>query len=257
MHSEEAFAALRIKNYKNFLRLKFEPDKLTIYPLGIDKMPGTRPLDERAARQGQPPAEQSQADRGQADRRAPDRDADRDPLRRGDCANERERRLSGMAQFERGASALELLGTRDERFLPEAAHRHGLRGRRIGLQRPIRRRIGSHGEMQIERALGQVHTPRGDQADGAGAGLHRLGDQHAVADERARLDLLEAGLALGQKPPARRPIGLGRPRAEPSCRARRGRPRPWRGPPSPTTRARSRLESGRQRRGRGPASSDR
>ena len=40
MHSEEAFAALRIKNYKNFLRLKFEPDKLTIYPLGIDKIPG-------------------------------------------------------------------------------------------------------------------------------------------------------------------------------------------------------------------------
>jgi hypothetical protein len=40
MHSEEAFAALRIKNYKNFLRLKFEPDRLTIYPLGVDKMPG-------------------------------------------------------------------------------------------------------------------------------------------------------------------------------------------------------------------------
>jgi hypothetical protein len=40
MHAEEAFAALRIKNYKNFLRLKFEPDKLTIYPLGIDKVPG-------------------------------------------------------------------------------------------------------------------------------------------------------------------------------------------------------------------------
>jgi hypothetical protein len=40
MHSEQAFAALRIKNYKNFLRLKFEPDKLTIYPLGIDKVPG-------------------------------------------------------------------------------------------------------------------------------------------------------------------------------------------------------------------------
>jgi hypothetical protein len=40
MHSEQAFAALRIKNYKNFLRLKFERDKLTIYPLGIDKVPG-------------------------------------------------------------------------------------------------------------------------------------------------------------------------------------------------------------------------
>jgi len=40
MHAAEAFAALRIKNYKNFLRLKFEQDKLTIYPLGIDKVPG-------------------------------------------------------------------------------------------------------------------------------------------------------------------------------------------------------------------------
>jgi len=40
MHAGESFAALRIKNYKNFLRLKFEPDKLTIYPLAIDKVPG-------------------------------------------------------------------------------------------------------------------------------------------------------------------------------------------------------------------------
>ena len=39
-HAGESFAALRIKNYKNFLRLKFEPDKLTIYPLAIDKVPG-------------------------------------------------------------------------------------------------------------------------------------------------------------------------------------------------------------------------
>jgi hypothetical protein len=40
MHAEQAFAALRIKNYKSFLRLKIDKDKLTIYPLGIDKMPG-------------------------------------------------------------------------------------------------------------------------------------------------------------------------------------------------------------------------
>jgi hypothetical protein len=40
MHAEDAFAALRIQNYKNFLRLKVERDKLTIYPLGIDKVPG-------------------------------------------------------------------------------------------------------------------------------------------------------------------------------------------------------------------------
>jgi hypothetical protein len=39
MHSEHAFAALRIKHYKNFLRMKFEPNKLTIYPLGIDRIP--------------------------------------------------------------------------------------------------------------------------------------------------------------------------------------------------------------------------
>jgi len=40
MHAEDAFAALRIQNYRTFLRLKFEPDRLTIYPLGVDKVPG-------------------------------------------------------------------------------------------------------------------------------------------------------------------------------------------------------------------------
>ena len=40
MHSEEAFAALRLKGYKNFLRMKVERDSLTIYPLGVDKLPG-------------------------------------------------------------------------------------------------------------------------------------------------------------------------------------------------------------------------
>ena len=40
MHAAEAFAALRIKNYKNFLRIKVEKDKLTIYPLAVDKVPG-------------------------------------------------------------------------------------------------------------------------------------------------------------------------------------------------------------------------
>lgn len=39
MHAEDAFAALRIKDYKNFLRMKFEPDQLTIYPVGIDRIP--------------------------------------------------------------------------------------------------------------------------------------------------------------------------------------------------------------------------
>jgi hypothetical protein len=39
MHAEDAFTALRIKDYKNFLRFKFEPDRVTIYPLGLDRVP--------------------------------------------------------------------------------------------------------------------------------------------------------------------------------------------------------------------------
>jgi hypothetical protein len=40
MHAAEAFAALRVRNYKNFLRIKVEKEKLTIYPLAIDRIPG-------------------------------------------------------------------------------------------------------------------------------------------------------------------------------------------------------------------------
>jgi len=39
IHGEDAFAALRIGNYRNFLRLRFDRDKLTIYPIGVDKVP--------------------------------------------------------------------------------------------------------------------------------------------------------------------------------------------------------------------------
>jgi hypothetical protein len=39
MHTEDAFAALRIQDYRNFLRMKFEPDKVTIYPIGLDRVP--------------------------------------------------------------------------------------------------------------------------------------------------------------------------------------------------------------------------
>jgi hypothetical protein len=37
MHAGDAFAALRLTTHRNFLRFKFEPGKLTIYPLAIDK----------------------------------------------------------------------------------------------------------------------------------------------------------------------------------------------------------------------------
>jgi hypothetical protein len=39
MHAEDAFAALRIQDYKNFLRIKLEPDQVTIYPIGLDRVP--------------------------------------------------------------------------------------------------------------------------------------------------------------------------------------------------------------------------
>jgi hypothetical protein len=41
MH-QDAFSALAIKDYKNFLRMKFEKDKLTIYPIALDRVPGPR-----------------------------------------------------------------------------------------------------------------------------------------------------------------------------------------------------------------------
>jgi calcineurin-like phosphoesterase family protein len=39
MHPD-SFSALGITKYKNFLRMKFEPGKLTIYPIALDKVPG-------------------------------------------------------------------------------------------------------------------------------------------------------------------------------------------------------------------------
>src|SRR5262249_49448041 len=41
MHPD-AFSALAIKDYKNFLRMKFEKNKLTIYPIALDRIPGPK-----------------------------------------------------------------------------------------------------------------------------------------------------------------------------------------------------------------------
>ena len=39
-HSNEAFSALRIEDYKNFLRLHIAKDgSLTIFPIGIERVP--------------------------------------------------------------------------------------------------------------------------------------------------------------------------------------------------------------------------
>jgi hypothetical protein len=54
MHCGDAFGALMIKDYKHFLRMCFEPNRLTIYPIAIDKVPGRRgwrvPTAEEKAR---------------------------------------------------------------------------------------------------------------------------------------------------------------------------------------------------------------
>ena len=38
-HTNDAFSALRLQNYKNFLRMKLEPDRLTIFPIGLRRVP--------------------------------------------------------------------------------------------------------------------------------------------------------------------------------------------------------------------------
>jgi len=41
-HSDDAFGAMGLRNYKHFLRMKFEKEMLTIYPIAIDTVPGRR-----------------------------------------------------------------------------------------------------------------------------------------------------------------------------------------------------------------------
>jgi len=42
LHSDQAFASMAIPDYKNFLRMKIEPSKLTIYPIGLRRTPRRR-----------------------------------------------------------------------------------------------------------------------------------------------------------------------------------------------------------------------
>ena len=48
-HGNEAFSALRIQNYKNFLRFHITADRLTIYPVGVVKVPRKWKLRPKAA----------------------------------------------------------------------------------------------------------------------------------------------------------------------------------------------------------------
>ncbi|MEI9900345.1 MAG: hypothetical protein WDN31_09720 [Hyphomicrobium sp.] len=39
LHCDQAFASMAMPDYKNFLRMKVEPNKLTIYPIGLRRTP--------------------------------------------------------------------------------------------------------------------------------------------------------------------------------------------------------------------------
>ena len=41
-HADDAFGALGLRHYKHFLRMHFEPGRLTIYPIAIDAVPGRK-----------------------------------------------------------------------------------------------------------------------------------------------------------------------------------------------------------------------
>lgn len=41
-HCDEAFSSMRVEGYKHFLRMKIEPDKLTIYPIGLKDVPSRK-----------------------------------------------------------------------------------------------------------------------------------------------------------------------------------------------------------------------
>ena len=48
-HSNEAFSSLRIQDYKQWLRMHFAADgTLTIFAIGIDRVPRRTPDDPRA-----------------------------------------------------------------------------------------------------------------------------------------------------------------------------------------------------------------
>ena len=54
-HNDDAFGALGLRHYKHFLRLKFEKDCLTIYPIAIDTVPGRNGWMPAEGQHSEPP----------------------------------------------------------------------------------------------------------------------------------------------------------------------------------------------------------
>jgi hypothetical protein len=49
LHMDDAFSALSLRQDKHFLRMKIEPDQLTIYPIGLKHVPSRLGWRERTA----------------------------------------------------------------------------------------------------------------------------------------------------------------------------------------------------------------
>ncbi len=78
MHTGDAFGALGIKDYKNFLRIKLEPGRATIYPIALDRVPGRKGwrwqlAQRRAAPVAQPADPAGQPAEASTDREGADR----------------------------------------------------------------------------------------------------------------------------------------------------------------------------------------
>ncbi len=64
MHTGNSFGALGIRNYRELVRMKFEKDKLTIYPIGVKKLQSTKSFSKLCRKLNEPsPAEGSPEER--------------------------------------------------------------------------------------------------------------------------------------------------------------------------------------------------
>ena len=55
MHTNDASSALRLRHYRNFLRLKLSEDNLTIYPIGLENVPSRKGwIKNTNAKKGRP-----------------------------------------------------------------------------------------------------------------------------------------------------------------------------------------------------------
>jgi hypothetical protein len=55
LNHNDAFSAMRLDSHRNFLRLRIKDDAVTIYPIGLDRVPPRNEWRRNAERRGSPP----------------------------------------------------------------------------------------------------------------------------------------------------------------------------------------------------------